>query len=331
MQNQQDHTPVQKTQPLVTFIVTCYNLPVSMLCKCIDSILALSLQPSEREIIIVDDGSDESPLTQLQKYQDNIIYLRKANEGVSTARNIGLRAATGQFIQFVDGDDYLIKAPYEHCIDIVRQGQADVVLFDFTHQEGDTTEYEDQIPVSGSEMMRQQNLKGASWLYIFKHSTLGNLSFSPGINYGEDEEFTPQLMLRVDRVVKTTAKAYFYRQHETSAIGNKSEKAIQQRLDDNLQVIINLSKKSSLMPSDERVALTRRVAQLTMDYIYNTIMLTHDRQQLDQRIEYLRQQGLFPLPNRNYTKKYTWFRRMTNSSLGLSILMRTLPLLQKER
>jgi len=205
------------------------------------------------------------------------------------------------------------------------------VLFDFTHQEGDATEYEDQIPVSGSEMMRQQNLKGASWLYIFKHSTLGNLSFSPGINYGEDEEFTPQLMLRADRVVKTTAKAYFYRQHETSAIGNKSEKAIQQRLDDNLQVIINLSKKSSLMPSDERVALTRRVAQLTMDYIYNTIMLTHDRQQLDQRIEYLRQQGLFPLPNRNYTKKYTWFRRMTNSSLGLSILMRTLPLLQKER
>ena len=73
MQNQQDYTPVQKTQPLVTFIVTCYNLPVSMLCKCIDSILALSLQPSEREIIIVDDGSDESPLTQLQKYQDNII------------------------------------------------------------------------------------------------------------------------------------------------------------------------------------------------------------------------------------------------------------------
>jgi hypothetical protein len=68
-----------------------------------------------------------------------------------------------------------------------------------------------------------------------------------------------------------------------------------------------------------------------MDYIYNIIMLTHSRQQLDQRLAELRSEGLFPLPNRNYTTKYTWFRRLTNSRLGLSILLRTLPLTRKER
>ena len=59
--------------------------------------------------------------------------------------------------------------------------------------------------------------------------------------------------------------------------------------------------------------------------------MTHDRQYLDRRLEELRSKGLFPLPDQNYTKKYSWFRRMTNSSLGISILMRTLPLMTRER
>ena len=52
-------------QPLVTFIITYYNQPVPMLCKCIDSILALSLRDFEREIIITDDGSEVSPMNHL--------------------------------------------------------------------------------------------------------------------------------------------------------------------------------------------------------------------------------------------------------------------------
>ena len=90
MQNQQNDTPFQETQPLVTFIVTCYNLPPSMLCQCIDSLKALSLNPEEREIIIVDDGSEVSPMEALKDYENDIIYLRKSNGGVSSARNMGV-------------------------------------------------------------------------------------------------------------------------------------------------------------------------------------------------------------------------------------------------
>ena len=72
-----------KQQPLVSFILTCYNLPLDMLCACIDSILKLSLRSAEREIIIVDDGSDNSPMNSLLKYGDEIIYLRQKNGGVS--------------------------------------------------------------------------------------------------------------------------------------------------------------------------------------------------------------------------------------------------------
>ena len=331
MQTQQDTTPTQVTQPLVTFIVTCHNLPTQMLCECIESILSLSLQRFEREVIVVDDGSDESPVNELLRFGDDVVYLRKANGGVSTARNMGLRTATGQFIQFVDGDDTLIQANYEHCLDIAKVGKTDVIMFDFTHQRNVAPTYNDWEPMSGCSLMRLHNIQGASCLCLFRRSILGELTFTPGVSYGEDEEFTPQLLLRAEQVVRTTAKAYHYRQHEASATADKSREGVLRRLDDNLRVIRSLQQKADTLPTAERLALERRVAQLTMDHIYNTITLTRDSSLLRQRLDTMRADGLFPLPDRNYTTKYKWFRHLTNSNAGLALLMKALPLMDKER
>jgi hypothetical protein len=96
-------------------------------------------------------------------------------------------------------------------------------------------------------------------------------------------------------------------------------------------VIDKLNFIADTLPICERKALQRRTAQLTMDYIYNIIIQTGNRHYLNRKLQSLRDNGLFPLPARNYTTKYKWFRRLTNSSMGLSILMRTLPLIKKER
>jgi hypothetical protein len=103
------------------------------------------------------------------------------------------------------------------------------------------------------------------------------------------------------------------------------------RLSDAREVLMNLHTKSSTMPPEERVAMQRRTAQLTMDYIYNVIVLTQSRHYLDRQLQVLSKAGLFPLPDRDYTTKYTWFRRMTNSSVGLTLLLRTLPLIRTEK
>lgn len=122
MQTQQTYTSDIQA-PLVSFIVTTYNLPVEYIKECLDSILQLSLSDKEREIILVDDGSDICQLNELSEYLTHIIYLRQPNQGVSVARNYGMMMAKGRFIQFVDGDDYLIQSAYEHCLDIVRYHQ----------------------------------------------------------------------------------------------------------------------------------------------------------------------------------------------------------------
>ena len=326
------HTDMKEDKPLVSFILTYYNLPVEMLCQCIDSILALSLQPSMREILVIDDGSEVSPLNSLMQYGNDITYVWQKNGGVSMARNKGLQMAQGQYIQFVDGDDSLICHSYNHCLDIIRRcPDADAVLFDFTHGTQAGTTFNDEVKASGSEYMRNHNLRGAICCCLFRQSVRGSLTFTPGIQYGEDEEFTPQLLLRAETIYATDAKAYYYRERETSAVHKTDKEHIKKRLDDTATVIHKLHLLEDRLPSEDRLAIQRRVAQLTMDYLYNTALLTRSATELSQRAEALRAEGLFPLPDHDYSIKYKWFRRLTNSQTGLSLLVHLLPLLKKER
>lgn len=317
------------SQPLVSFIVTTYNLPADYLKECLESILQLSLNPKEREIILIDDGSNQCALDELTDIRDSIIYIRQCNQGLSMARNRGLQMATGKFIQFVDGDDYLIHAPYEHCLDIARYHNPDIVYF----EETDTTEVDTPFnysdPVSGNVFLHDNNLHASACSYIFKYSLLLNLRFTPGILH-EDEEFTPQLFLRADRIITTKSKAYFYREHSNSITHSDNKPHKMRRLADTEQIIFRLQDIASTLPSTDRVALNRRIAQLTMDHIYNTIIWTRSRRHLEKTIKRLHARGLFPLPEKNYTKKYHAFRKVINSKAGRMLLILTLPRLKSK-
>jgi len=305
------------TTPLVSFIVTTYNLPTEYIVECLKSILQLSLNPKEREIILVDDGSDICPLNELTEYLHEIIYLRQSNQGVSVARNYGMMLAKGKFIQFVDGDDSLVLSAYEHCLDLVRYHQPDIVTFNATQTR--STEEPSYIlpdPVSGTEFLNNSNLHGAAWSYIFRRAIVGSLQFTPGIVYGEDEEFTPLLFLRAERIFKTDSTAYFYRDNKNSVSHQLDKQKLNLRMDNSLEVLLHLQKKLDLIPVAERQALNRRIAQLTMDYLYNNIRLKHSLIALNKAIKTLRSHGLYPLPDKDYTKKYVLFRKMISTYVG---------------
>ncbi len=331
MQDSPLHTSLQETQPLVTFVVCYYDLPMQMLCQCVDSILALSLQREEREIIVVDDGSDISPTNALMQYGEDIIYVRQKHSGLSAARNMGINMARGCYLQFVDGDDRLMTEPYNHCLDILRSHEdADMVVFDFTSSTDVSTTYTDGPVLSGTDFMRHHNIHGSACLYLFRQKTLSELRFTPGI-FHEDEEFTPQLLLRAEHVYPTDAHAYYYCQRPNSITSTTDEQKVQKRLDDLHAITHRLYLLADRLPLNDRLALRRRVAQLTMDYLYQIIMQTRSAQQLDTRIAMLRSEGLFPLPDEDYSQKYVWFRRMTSTALGRTLLLHSLPLLRKER
>ena len=329
MHNKQD-SPQVLAKPLISFILTYYNLPVDMLCMCIDSILALSLQGDERQIIVVDDGSDKSPVNALMGYGDDITYIRQRNQGLSQARNTGIQMATGNYLQFVDADDCLLKDAYEHCLKIAKTRNPEMVVFDFTTTVAKPKDFKDLPPQSGNHYMRHRNIHGTACGYLFKRSVLGDLRFTAGI-YHEDEEFTPLLMLRAENIIVTTALAYLYQQRSGSITHHKSTQNQQKRLSDLKGIIQRLHNTADRMPVDDKTALQRRVAQLTMDYIYQVVYQTRSRQQLETEISNLTRSGLFPLPDVAYTSKYIWFRRLSNTSAGRALLMRIIPLINRER
>lgn len=317
-------------KPLVSFIIPVYNIPIGLLSECLDSILSLSLRKHEREIIVIDDGSQSSPLSKLDNYLDDIIFIRQKNGGLGCARNRGILNVTGQYIQFIDADDALIVNQYEHCLDLIRFSSPDMVMFNFSRKEKSQKIYNDQPAISGRELMRHHNIKATAWGYLFKSTILGKLRFTPDI-FHEDEEFTPLLILRAETIIQSDAEAYFYRQRKDSITTSENPRNILKRLNDFKEVILRLNQTADVIHGIDRLALLRRVHQLTMDYIYKIIVETRNKHYLERQLEDLRKKGLFPLPDRNYTTKYKWFRRLTNSKVGLTFLLRTIPLIKKEK
>lgn len=311
--------------PLVSFIITAYNVPSEFLEECLKAILQLSLNVRDREIILVDDGSEMAAISGLMDYQDDIIYLRQSHQGLSVARNRGIQVATGRYLQFIEGNNYFVQAAYEHCLDLVRYHDPDVVCFQSTDKVVSDVPYTFSQPVSGSAFLHNQDIATSVGQYVFRTSVMRNLRFTPGI-LNEDEEFTPLLFIRADRVMATDAKALFRRPKEEQTVAQKENKRyVLKRLADMELVIFRLQEKAIHLSATERVALNRRIAQLTMDYLCDAIVSTKSLNYVEEAIQRLRSKGLYPLPDKKYSKKYQLFCKTINSRVGRRLLVLTLP------
>lgn len=117
------------TSPLVSVIITTYN-SARFLPKCVESVLAQSYK--NLEIIIIDDGSIDQTCDLVKKFGDAVQYHYQENKGVSAARNAGLKHANGEFIQFVDADDYIHPEKIEKQLKAFTENDISIVYSDYT-------------------------------------------------------------------------------------------------------------------------------------------------------------------------------------------------------
>lgn len=277
---------------LISFIVTYHNEPEAFLQTCIESIQALRLSLEEAEIIVVDDGSEVPPTF---AGREGIRYIRQEQAGLSVARNTGIKYSQGQYLQFVDADDYIFPTVYEAILEQIRSNNPDMVLFKMTKKASKTSKITSKN-TSGPYFLQHRNLRAAAWGYAFKREILGDLRFRPGLLH-EDELFTPQLFMRVKSLVELDAKAYFYRQHDGTITHSSSKVIVQNRLDD---IHFTLNELRSL----NEPILKRRIRQLTLDYLQKIWTLTHSFREFRRRKKELRKEGFLPLPVRFYSMRY---------------------------
>lgn len=221
----------------LSVIVPIYKVE-KYLRKCVDSILNQDLAPEEYEIILVDDGSPDNCGAIADEYAAkycNIRVIHQENGGLSMARNAGLAAANGEYIQFVDSDDFLEPNVLGALVCKMDSDGLDVLRFDYQNVNEDYEVFQPYKDVKPFVDLRDSICDGETFLnerlgyacyavqFIIKRDLLieNNLFFKPGI-YFEDTEWTPRMLLASGRVTSTTTIAYNYLLRNGSITGQRS-------------------------------------------------------------------------------------------------------------
>lgn len=222
---------------LMTAIVPVYNVE-DCLQRCLESLIQQENADGKLEILLVDDGSLDQSGSICDKYgacYSNIRVIHKKNGGLSSARNAGLDQAKGQYIFFVDSDDYLEKNAVQvlECA-LQKHGFPDAIVYNGTQDtKEERKELRKDIPlraccVSGKEYLlehyKNRSLNVEAWLYLYSREFLNNnlLRFREGILH-EDVEFTPRAMLKAGKILEIPEKLYHYVIRENSISTSKNK------------------------------------------------------------------------------------------------------------
>ena len=171
--------------PKVSVIVPVYNVE-KYLDKCINSLINQTLQ--DIEFIFVDDGSTDNSKQIIQKYTQNktkrIKYLYKENGGLSSARNFGIPYAQGEYIAFLDSDDYIEPNMYEEMYKVAKQENSDMVECDFIWEYSNKKKYDCGIIYNGNKEALEK-ARVVAWNKLIKREIIEKekIEFPYGLRY----------------------------------------------------------------------------------------------------------------------------------------------------
>lgn len=209
---------------MISIIIPVYNAEL-YLAKCVDSILSQTFR--DWELLLIDDGSSDSSGYIIDRYADRDERIRafhKANGGVSSARNLGVKEATGDWLTFIDADDFIGDSYLDGLFDPIKKGE-DV---DFVH--GGAINYVKDKPsginqsycyyVGNDYAHLFASFRGLVFSKLFKTKICRDycLLFDEDMDLAEDMAFTIDYLLYVDSYALVPEVAYYYRCDNANSI-----------------------------------------------------------------------------------------------------------------
>lgn len=207
----------------VSVIVPVYN-SCEYIGSTLDSIINQDF--SSFELIVIDDGSTDNSLEiikeKLSKSTISYEIIHQENAGVSCARNVGIEKASGEYLVFVDSDDYITG---NHLSELYN-GETDFSLIQFIKKDGDklsTPDHYSKRSMSCDEFIKKElkmEIYFNFWQLMYKASIIkdNNIRFSPDVIYGEDIEFALKALIYGKDIAISNEVTYYYIQHPASAI-----------------------------------------------------------------------------------------------------------------
>ena len=194
--------------PKVSVVIPVYNVG-KQLEKCLDSVVAQTFP--DIEIIVVNDGSTDNSPEIIARYADKdsrIVVIDKSNEGLAYARKSGIEAAQGEYIQHLDGDDFLEPDAIELLYNKAIEDAADMVVFPFWFDYVDEKKKRSSRPAPGVydsvSFFQSMAFCRNYWSvcsYLHKRSLYAEVHFEKGLNYGEDAYLASQLTYFANKIV----------------------------------------------------------------------------------------------------------------------------------
>lgn len=239
----------------LSIIVPLYNSE-KYLPKCLDSLLNQDIPHDEYEIILVNDGSPDGSEQLAEQYAaqfSNITVLSQQNKGTSGARNTGIRHATGQYLYFVDPDDYIMENSLRVLLDKMDRDNLDILRFGYREvdehyqptkscKHPERPDYSPEIMDGCTFMAKRLGVACYVWTYIYKTSLIkdNDIYFLEG-DYFDDTPWLPRVLQKAQRVDSINYYRHFYLIRGSSLVQAKNPRSIQKKIDGQVFLIQELS------------------------------------------------------------------------------------------
>ena len=223
---------MEKKEPLISVIVPVYNVE-KYLPKCLDSLLAQTWQ--ELEVIVVDDGSPDNSWDIMQEYarrDSRVRLIRQKNGGLSAARNAGVEAAQGEWIGFLDSDDYVAPEMYETLYRAAVERDAQMAVCNFTYVDVEGNLLPQRSPITKDETLTREEILvrlsgpmawyyATAWNRLYRRELFGDVRFPVG-KFHEDEYTAHLFYWQCERVAIVKEAMYYYVQQDGSIMHTES-------------------------------------------------------------------------------------------------------------
>ncbi len=231
---------IKNYKGLISVIVPVYNIS-PYINKCIESLIGQTYR--ELEIILVDDGSTDGSGEICDEYaskDSRIKVIHKPNGGLSDARNHGIDIARGEYLGFVDGDDWIHPQMYETMINVLLRDNADIVACSYERKDEsfsdthiDAAEFNTRI-LTGTQALLSidDTIQAMAWNKLYRREVFGGIRYPVG-RLNEDEFVIHELIYGSERIALIDEKypLYFYTVREKSIMSRLTERSIFDTID----------------------------------------------------------------------------------------------------
>lgn len=301
----------------LTIVVPVYNA-ASFLRRCLDSILRQGLSDEDYEVLLVNDGSTDNSLEICEEYSARykpFRILNQENQGVSVARNKGIDNAQGEWIAFLDADDYLLNDGYAKVfLPFEDKEQVEIIHYFSTYDFLPVRSISNEVAYEGSVYdfikYKDAGLPSFCWLYIYRKKFLDkhNLRFKKYV-VGEDQLFISSVFLLNPYIVSSRANIYRYVIVPNSATTNRNKVYIRRAVVDYILAyrdIIELGKKTAALDSEVWRRCLKSINSKKYFAVSRIISAEYNREEFVEIRTLVKESGFFPI--RTYST--SWKNKM---------------------